>query len=126
MVELLDIFPTLSDLAGIDLPKNGQVMGESLVPLLRNPAAPWKEAIVSRYGAGEAVISKDYLFNVFNYKRKGKVKMANWMLIDRVNDPLETQNIALEKKSVARKLFKYGRQIWDTEKVWDKKKGGWQ
>ncbi|MDQ8193030.1 sulfatase [Coraliomargarita sp. SDUM461004] len=46
-VELIDIYPTLVDLAGIEPPAqpNGlRLEGKSLRPLLEQPNAPWKEA----------------------------------------------------------------------------------
>ena len=46
-VELLDIYPTLCDLAGIDTPDF--VQGESLLPLLRNPTAKPDRVAHSQY-----------------------------------------------------------------------------
>ena len=46
MVETLDVFPTLCDLAG--LPKPGYLQGVSLLPLLENPAAKGHAAIAYR------------------------------------------------------------------------------
>ena len=46
-VELLDIFPTLCDLAGIDTPDF--VQGTSLIPLLKNPSATPNRVAHSQY-----------------------------------------------------------------------------
>ncbi len=47
LVELIDVYPTLSELAGLpDLP---DVDGRSLVPLMTDPEAPWQAFALSQY-----------------------------------------------------------------------------
>ncbi len=43
--QLLDIYPTLLELCGLS--PNPQAEGDSLVPLLKNPAAEWNEIAVT-------------------------------------------------------------------------------
>ncbi len=45
LVSSLDVYPTILQLAGIELPE--QLMGISLVPLLENPQAPFREIVFS-------------------------------------------------------------------------------
>ncbi len=45
LVELVDIFPTLNELAGLENPSN--VEGKSLVPLLKKPDCEWDEVAYS-------------------------------------------------------------------------------
>ena len=45
LVSSLDVYPTLLQLAGIELPE--QLMGKSLAPLLENPQAPFREIVFS-------------------------------------------------------------------------------
>lgn len=47
LVELIDMYPTLCELAGIELPEH--LEGHSFKPLLVNPKQKWKEAAFSLY-----------------------------------------------------------------------------
>ncbi len=47
LVELIDIYPTLCDLAGVDQPSH--LEGHSFVPLLDDPDRNWKTAAFSQY-----------------------------------------------------------------------------
>lgn len=47
LVELVDMYPTLTELAGLELPKH--LEGQSFVPLLENPNKTWKGAAFSQF-----------------------------------------------------------------------------
>ncbi|AWG23256.1 iduronate-2-sulfatase [Flavobacterium faecale] len=47
LVELVDMYPTLCELAGIETPKH--VEGQSFVPLLKQPNKKWKAAAFSQF-----------------------------------------------------------------------------
>ena len=47
LVELVDMYPTLCELAGVPLPKH--LEGRSFVPLLDNPNRKWKQAALSQF-----------------------------------------------------------------------------
>lgn len=89
LVEFVDIYPTLVQLAGLPLPSHLQ--GQSMVPLLKNPNAPWKDAAYSRWYSGESVITDQYIFTQwFN----DNDQPAGRMLYDLEADPGENVNIA--------------------------------
>lgn len=47
LVELIDMYPTLCDLAGIEKPEH--LEGYSFAPLLKDPDQEWKKAVFSQY-----------------------------------------------------------------------------
>ena len=47
LVELVDIYPTLCELAKVSIPEH--VEGSSFVPLIEDPGKPWKTAAFSQY-----------------------------------------------------------------------------
>ena len=88
VVEYLDIYPTVTDLAGLSGPKH--LEGESLAKTLDNVSAQTKSAIFTRYHAGENIHTDRYSYSAwFNGER-----ITEHMLYDHEKDPLETVNEA--------------------------------
>jgi len=121
--EHIDIFPTLCDLAGVNIPSI--LDGKSLVPLMKNPALSVKEYSVSQYPRSNATAENERLgyadANAMGYSiRTKQYRYTIWMsngfrssqpfdskliigteLYDYKKDPLETVNVANEKKYAA-------------------------
>jgi arylsulfatase A-like enzyme len=88
LVEFIDIYPTLCDLCGIDQP--GHLHGNSMVSLLNGDTASWKDAVFSRWIAGDTVITKNYAFTEWYTDGKTTARM----LFDHQTDPYENVNVA--------------------------------
>ena len=86
--ELVDIYPTLCELAGIDPPT--YIQGKSLTPVLENPNTIIKNEIYTRYKQGEAVIDENYSYTEFF---QGKNYLGN-MLYDMKNDKKQNKDIS--------------------------------
>ena len=87
LVELVDIFPTLSDVC--ELPSPLRIEGSSLQPVLENPRLPWKTAAFSQFANGDSIRTTRYRYTEWgNNGNRGKE------LYDYQTDPDETVNIA--------------------------------
>ena len=82
--ELLDVFPTLLELAG--LPKDENQEGQSLVPLMKNPQREWNHPAITSFGLGNySIRSTNYRFiQYFDGSRE---------LYDLRDDPHEWKNL---------------------------------
>lgn len=90
----VDVFPTLAELAGARTPPGAKLDGRSLVPLLKNPAAPWADRFLfvhlGRWPKGSAADSKYAQCAV----RTARFRLVNNReLFDIPNDPGETTNV---------------------------------
>ena len=86
-VSLMDIYPTLAELAGLPVP--GHVEGRSLLPLLRDPAAAWDSAAITTSGfRNHSVRSKRYRYTRYSDRSEE--------LYDLDADPHEWHNLISE------------------------------
>jgi len=86
--ELVDVYPTLCDIANIDAPS--YLHGKSLVPVLKDPSKILKTEVYTRYKQGEAVIDKDFSYTEFY---EGKKYLGN-MLYDNHKDSKQNTDIS--------------------------------
>ncbi len=114
LVELIDVYPTLLDLA--ELPRSPGLEGVSLVPWLRDPGRPGKERAVSQHphpSYGKATHMGYTL-------RTSRLRYVEWRdlqtgavaaqeLYDEEKDPAETVNLATDPVH-ARSLTELARQ----------------
>ncbi|MDX1563292.1 MAG: sulfatase, partial [Gammaproteobacteria bacterium] len=99
-VSLLDIYPTLAELTGLEAPE--YLEGNSLVPLLEDPTIEWDKPTLSTHGyENHAVVS-----STFKYIRYAD---GSEELYDVRNDPNEWNNLAgdAELDAVKRALAAY-------------------
>jgi arylsulfatase A-like enzyme len=110
LVEFVDVYPTLCDLAGLPLP--GHLQGASVRPLLDEPARQWKTAAFSQYPRasdgrrlmGYAMRTDRYRYVEWRERNSGEA--IAFELYDHETDPAENENIAgrEENKGLLTKL----------------------
>ena len=126
LVEYVDIYPTLSELAGLPLP--GHLEGTSFKPLLDDPKRPWKSAAFSQYprsagksGSGPlmgySMRTDRYRFTVW-VGRNDHAKVDAVELYDHQTDPQENTNIAKDQANAAlvKQLMAQWQQGWQGAK----------
>lgn len=98
LVEFLDIYPTLCELAGLPAPDHLQ--GKSFAPLLNTPDKKWKEAVFSQYPRPNGVMGYSMRTDRYRFTQwfdKNKQVMAT-ELYDHFKDENENMNIAGDRK----------------------------
>ena len=92
LVELVDLYPTLCELAGLPLPKH--LEGTSLAPLLDSPDRPWKTAAFSQYPRSRAKgrSIRTSRWRLTRWAESGKT--VGLELYDHQRDPGENENLA--------------------------------
>ncbi len=100
-----DILPTFADIVGGHPEQKELLHGRSLVPLLKNPTAPWEDRFrffhKGRWKAGGAAASRDVNFAVRNqrYRLVGRNE-----LYDMENDPSQKVNVIKQHTQLAKKM----------------------
>jgi iduronate 2-sulfatase len=103
MVELVDLFPTLAELAG--LPRDSTLEGQSFVSVLSAPERAWKNAVFSQFVrdgvVGRAVRTERYRY--VEWSRQTSGELVDSELYEVAADPLERNNlVATQPEIVAR------------------------
>ncbi len=119
LVEFVDIYPTLAELAGLPLPKT--LEGSSAKPLLDDPTKVGKSAVFSQYPRqpdnkklmGYSMRTDRYRFTCW-VDMKDHSKVDAMELYDHQNDPQENKNIANkpENKALVEKLTTQWKAGW--------------
>ena len=115
LVETVDLYPTLLELAGLPAPDVPQGLdGRSLVPVLRDPSAPFREAALQVYPrnpGGRKLIGRSVRtarYRLVEWKVPGAApETADLELYDYEADPAETRNLAGEQPEVVARLRRY-------------------
>jgi arylsulfatase A-like enzyme len=117
LVEFVDIYPTLCDLAGLPVPQS--LEGASLKPLLDGSAAKVKDAAFSQFP--RKLDGRDYMGYAMRTERYRYVEWLDAMsgevtdreLYDHANDAAENENIAARPEHTAL-LDQLSAQLWRT------------
>jgi uncharacterized sulfatase len=95
LVEFVDIYPTLAELAGLKPPAN--LEGQSLRPLLDNPGRAFKKAAFSVVTSPPGIMGRAVVTDQYRYIR-WTGPHPDQELYDRVKDPREFTNLARETR----------------------------
>jgi len=119
LVELVDIYPTLCDLAGLPLPDH--LEGTSLRGLLDQPDRDWKRAALSQYPRvhegrslmGYSLRSATHRLTVW-VRRDQPAEIDSVELYDHTTDPQENTNLAgrEETREIQQQLLELQRAGW--------------
>jgi uncharacterized sulfatase len=90
LVEFVDIYPTLVELAG--LPQAAGMEGMSMTPLLRDHNRPWKSAIFTWVARGQNTLGHTMRTERYRYTEWGGDKVIE--VYDHEKDPKEFTNLA--------------------------------
>ena len=98
LTELVDLYPTLCELAGVEAPRH--LEGESLVPALQKPEKTFGTTALSQYSRlagkymGHALRTDRYRYVLWRDTKTGRILERE--LYDHQTDPAETHNLANE------------------------------
>ena len=93
-VDFMSIYPTLMDLCGLPTPEH--VEGTSILPLLKDPSAPWDTPAITTYGRQNHSVRNEN-WRYIRYADGGEE------LYDEQADPYEWTNLAGKPESAERK-----------------------
>jgi len=109
----VDLLPTLAELGGGTVPTDRKLDGRSLVPLMKDPKAPWADRFlfthVGRWAKGKAAESKYRNCSVRNERFS---LVGNTALYDIDADPGETTNVIDKHPDAVAALRKAYDQWW--------------
>jgi arylsulfatase len=110
----LDLFPTLTELAGVKLPDNMQSLdGRSLLPLLNNTNATWEDRHlffhIGRWKTGEREAAK---YGKYAVRTKQWRFVNNNELYDISVDPGEKNNLAASQPEIVNSLRSAYEKWW--------------
>jgi iduronate 2-sulfatase len=94
MVETVDVYPTLAELAGLNAPEG--VEGQSFVPSLKSPSTLARPHVVHVYPRGQLLgrAIRNERYRLVEWRKFGApFDTAEWEFYDYEADPLESRNL---------------------------------
>jgi arylsulfatase A-like enzyme len=88
VVEFVDIYPTLCQMAGFEEP--GHLQGSSLLSLIEGKGKIWKNTAFCEWNGARTILTERYSYS-FWFEEKNK---ETQMLFDHKTDPAENENVA--------------------------------
>lgn len=88
LVEFIDIYPTLCDLAGLSNPSH--LDGKSFLPVLKDPELPGKDFIISKWFDGLTIKTPEFAFTEWRHENDS---IYERMLFDHAVDIEENRNL---------------------------------
>lgn len=118
VVEFVDLYPTLAELCGLDLPDSMPLTGRSLAPLLANPKADWDSNAVSQVlrpaddrlpsqVMGRSIRTERWRYTEWNGGQSGAE------LYDHETDPNEFTNLASDPDEAAKAVIERLKPLLD-------------
>ncbi|MEH6306054.1 sulfatase [Olivibacter sp. CPCC 100613] len=106
IVESVDLYPTLAQLAGLSIPK--ELDGLSMVPLMKAPERPWKKAAFSQFPRpwiykdkpnvmGYSIRTKDFRYTEWRNFNDGTIESTE-LYYYQANNRLEERNLTALKQ----------------------------
>lgn len=114
LTEFIDVYPSLSQLAGLSKPN--YIQGESFVPLMKDPSQKWKSAAFSQMLSGKnmgySMRTERYRYTKWVVRSTDEIKGIE--LYDYQEDPYEKSNLADVKsyQVIREKLKKQFEEEW--------------
>jgi len=109
----IDLLPTLADIVGIDQLPKGQVEGRSLLPLIKNSQAKWKDRYlftqVARWKTGSE--PTDHMWKRFAVRNE-RFRLVENKLYDMRKDPSQLIDIADKKPKVVHSMRLAYEKFW--------------
>jgi len=118
ITEYIDIYPSLSELAGLELPEH--LDGESFVPLIEGQDKE-DDFAISKYKDGVTLVKGDIFYTEF-IDEEGGINAR--MMFDHSTDPLELNNLAIkpEYQEKVKEMSKMLRDNWGDDFFKDRRK----
>ena len=104
LVELVDLFPTLSAAAGLQAP--GDLHGTSLLPILKDPVARVKESALSIHSSGTSMRTASWTYTRYKDGSEELYDMKNdpGQFTNRASDVEAAVTLAEQRKAFERRL----------------------